>query len=46
MKTKKKKSTLKRDKQMLDFTQIEKAKDIIDKSIIDGCYKLEMSEYN
>ena len=36
MKTKKKVATLQRDKHYLDFNQREKAKNIIDKSIIDG----------
>ena len=43
MKTKKKKATIRSGKEILDIGQIAKAKDILERSIIDGQYHLNMT---
>lgn len=46
MKTKKKKAALKEKKNRLDFYQIDRAKDIIDRSILDVQHQLNKAEYD
>jgi hypothetical protein len=46
MKTNKKKSALRKVKDQLDFDHTEKAKDILDRNIIDGQYYLSVAQYN
>ena len=43
MKTKKKKAKIRSGKEILDISQIAKAKDILERSIIDGQYHLNMT---
>lgn len=46
MKTRKKRAALKADKELLSIAQADRAKEILDRALIDAQFHLDVAEYN